>query len=206
MPDRPAPGPQLPPRHARAHWRLFLAVPVPPVVARSLLASLAPYREAHPGARWADEASLHLTLLFLGAVDPAQADRLSAIARDVAGRARPFEVSTGAGSGTVRDGDGVAWLRLDQGGREVRLLGDALAERIPAGVVAGERAPRRAPAAHLTVARKASAALIADLAEQRLGPVGAIWTADRIVLMRSHLGPERARYGTLALARLGEPL
>ena len=181
-------------------------MPVPPVVAKQLDAALAPYREAHPDARWTTADALHLTLLFLGAVDPAQADRLAAISRDVAGRGRPFEVRTGAGAGTLRDGDGVGWLRLDAGAREVALLGDALAARIPAGMIAGDRAPRRAPSAHLTVARNATQALLDDIASQRLGPLHAEWTADRIVLMRSHLGPERARYGTLAMSRLGEPL
>lgn len=180
-------------------------MPVPPVVAAALHASLEPYRDAHPDARWTAPAAFHLTLLFLGAVDPAQADRLAAIGRDVATRGRPFPVATGAGGGTTRDGEGVAWLRLADGGHEVALLGDALAARIPAGAVAGERAPRRAPSAHLTLARKASPELIADIAAERLGPIAAAWTADRLVLMRSHLGPERARYGTLMMVRLGEP-
>jgi len=168
--------------------------------------ALAPYRDAHPTARWTTPDAFHLTLLFLGAVDPAQADRLAAVARDVATRGRPFAVRTGAAAGTLRDSEGgVAWLRLADGSHEVSLLSDALAERIPPAAIAGQRAPRRAPAAHLTVARKATQALIDDLAEERYGPVAAAWTADRIVLMRSHLGPERARYGTLAMTRLGEP-
>ena len=186
-------------------WRLFLAIPVPVQVAAGVEADLAPYRAAHETARWTAADGLHLTLLFLGSVDPAQAPRLAAIARDVATRARPFEVHTSGGAGTARGGDGVAWLRLSAGAREVGLIADALAERIPAGVIAGGRAPRRAPAAHLTIARHATPALIEDLAAERLGPVHAAWTADRIVLVRSHLGPERARYGTLAMARLGEP-
>ncbi|MFN8623194.1 MAG: RNA 2',3'-cyclic phosphodiesterase [Chloroflexota bacterium] len=203
--ERPPPVPQLPPRAGRTAWRLFLALPVPPVIAGQLDAALAPYREAHPDVRWLAPEAFHLTLLFLGAVDPAQADRLGAIARDVATRARPFEVRTGAGSGTLRGRDGVAWLTLETGGSEVRFLGDALASRIPASVVAGDRAPRRAPSAHLTVARHATQPLLDDLAALRLGPAAAAWTADRIVLFRSHLGPERAKYGTLAMARLGEP-
>jgi 2'-5' RNA ligase len=73
-------------------------------------------------------------------------------------------------------------------------------------MIAGDRAPRRAPSAHLTLARKATPALIEDLAAARFGPLVAEWMADRIVLMRSHLGADRARYGTLAMARLGEPL
>ena len=176
------------------------------MVAAAVDSALAPYREAHPAARWTTPDALHLTLLFLGAVDPTQADRLIAVARDVATRARPFEVRTGSAAGTLRRAeDGVAWLKLSAGGREVTMLSDALAERIPPAAVAGERAPRRAPSAHLTVARKATQALIDDLAAERHGPVSAAWTADRIVLMRSHLGPERARYGTLAMTRLGEP-
>ena len=174
-------------------------------MAKAVDAALVPYREAHPDARWTTPDALHLTLLFLGSVDPAQADRLAAVARDVATRARPFEVRTGAASGTLRAADGVAWLRLGVGAREAALLSDALAERIPSAAVAGDRAARRAPAAHLTVARKATQALLDDLAADRHGPVGATWSADRIVLMRSHLGSERARYGTLAMTRLGEP-
>lgn len=180
-------------------------MPVPPVVATALHEQLAPYREAHAEVRWLDPDAYHLTLLFLGAVDPAQADRLGAIARDVATRGRPFDVRTGDGGGTLRSRDGVAWLRLDAGGAEVSFLGGALASRIPAGVIAGDRAPRRAPSAHLTVARHATQALLDDLAERRLGPVEAAWTADRLVLVRSQLTPERARYGTLAMARLGDP-
>jgi 2'-5' RNA ligase len=165
---------------------------------------LAPYRAAHPEARWTATDALHLTLLFLGAVDPAQAPRLAAIARDVATQAQPFEVRTGAGSGTMRDGEGVAWLRLAAGGRDVGALADALAARIPAGATAGDRAPRRAPSAHLTVARRATPELIDDLGAQRAGSVETSWTADRLVLYRSHLGRERARHGILAAARLGE--
>lgn len=168
--------------------------------------ALAPYREAHPDVRWTTPDAYHLTLLFLGAVDPAQADRLAAIARDVATRGRPFEVRTGVPSGTFRDpDDGVVWLKLAHGAREVGLLSDALAERIPPAAVAGHRAPRRAPAAHLTVARAATQALLDDLAAERFGPVAGDWTADRIVLVRSHLGAQRARYGTIAMTRLGEP-
>lgn len=148
---------------------------------------------------------MHLTLLFLGEVDPAGADVLAAIARDVATRARPFEIRTGPGGGRGRDGTGVAWLRLAAGDRETMRIADLLAERIPAGVVAGDRAARRAPSAHLTVARRATRTLIEDLATQGSGPTEVTWTADRIVLVRSHLGPDRARYGTLAMARLGEP-
>ncbi len=175
-------------------------------MARGLEAALAPYRAAHPAVRWTAPDALHLTLLFLGAVDPVQADRLAAVARDIAGRGRPFAVRTGPAGGTARHGDGVAWLRLDAGGREVALLGDALAARIPTGAIAGDRAPRRAPAAHLTIARGVTRAALDDLECARLGALAAEWTADRIVLMRSHLGPDRARHGTLSMARLGEPL
>lgn len=179
---------------------------MPPVIAAGVDIALAPYRDAHPEVRWTTPDAFHLTLLFLGAVDPAQADRLAAVARDVATRGRPFEARTGAAAGSFRDpDDGVVWLKLTDGAREVSLLSDALAERIPPSAVAGQRAPRRAPAAHLTVARKATQALLDDLAAERFGPVSGTWLADRIVLMRSHLGTDRARYGTLAMTRLGEP-
>jgi 2'-5' RNA ligase len=177
---------------------------VPRSAARVLHADLEPYRAAYPGIRWTIPDAYHLTLLFLGAVDPPHADRLGAIARDVAVAGRPFAITAEGVGGTGRGDDGIAWLQVSVGATEVARLANALASRIPDEMAGDDRAPRRAPSAHLTIARRVPEAARAEMAAERLGPVAVAWTADRLVLLRSHLGTDRARYGTLALARLGE--
>jgi 2'-5' RNA ligase len=64
---------------------------------------------------------------------------------------------------------------------------------------------RRPPDAHLTVARRASPELIEALRHETEGPTRATWTADRVVLYRSHTGtPAGSRYEPLAEVRLGD--
>ncbi len=115
----------------------------------------------------------------------------------------PFEVTIGKGSGRPRrDDDGVAWLTLDRGGPETSELAmdlhaaltpwaDPTRSRGPAGRSAGT-----AHRPHVTVARRASESLIAELGSLHSEPPIA-WRADRVVLFRSHLGPPGARYVAL---------
>lgn len=183
-------------------WRLFLALEVPADAAAAIEAGLAPLRRRHK-AKWTSTDAFHLTLAFLGDVDPAHVPALTALAAEVAGPVAPFAVATGRGGGVRRQRDGTAWLGIDAGAEAVRALADAVATGAAALLGPDGPAPRRAPAPHLTVARKASQALIDDLAAEAGGPVHVGWTAARIVLLRSSLDPDRARYSLVAAAPLG---
>lgn len=189
-----APGPE--------RWRLFLALEVPPDAAAAIEAGLAPLRRRHK-AKWTSADAFHLTLAFLGDVDPAHVPGLAALAAEVADPVAPFAVATGRGGGVRRQRDGTAWLGIDAGASTVRALADAIATGAAAILGPDGPTPRRAPAPHLTVARKASQVLIDDLAAEAGGPVHVGWTAARIVLVRSHLDPDRARYALVAAAPLG---
>jgi 2'-5' RNA ligase len=134
--------------------------------------------------------------LFLGSVDPARVVDLRALVDDVAAASHPYEVQVELGGGRLRRGEGVAWLGLGRGAGSLIETADAVAAGCPADVTDGAR-PKRTPSAHLTVARRADAALIEALREQAHGPLGDGWTVDRIELLRSHLEPGGARYETL---------
>jgi 2'-5' RNA ligase len=54
----------------------------------------------------------------------------------------------------------------------------------------------------MTVARRATAALIDDLREERLGSIRAAWTFGALALLRSHQGPGGSRYETLSEAEM----
>jgi 2'-5' RNA ligase len=188
---RPQPG----------RWRLFIAHPLPVAVREHLWDRLAPYRERYREVRWTRPDSWHLTLLFVGSVDPARASELEALVEAVAAKHRPYRVRVDLGGGRLRRGDGVAWLGLSEGSETLLDMAREVAARCPADITDGAP-PKRTPAAHLTVARKADAEVIEALRRQALGPLSAVWTIDRLALVRSHLERGGARYETLVQGTL----
>jgi len=96
----------------------------------------------------------------------------------------------------VSNKDGVAWLGLEAGAGDVIETAEVVAAACPADITMGAP-PKRTPAAHLTIARRADRELIAALETRSLGSLDAAWTIDRIALVRSHLGPGGSRYETL---------
>src|SRR5262249_5176592 len=85
------PGAELP----SGTVRLFLAGVVPDAVKQTLLAQLEPVRAATPQARWLPAESLHLTLLFLGAVPDATVLPLQAGFGGVCSRHRAMNLTLG---------------------------------------------------------------------------------------------------------------
>lgn len=194
----PAEGPQ---GGSGERWRLFVALPVPPPARGLLHGQLEPYRAAFPGARWLDPATWHVTLLFLGHVAAADAPGLAAACEAVASRWPRFEIDVARGGGRVRGDEGVAWLRVRRNVRGVIELAEDL-DRAVRRAVPGEVVPRRAPSAHLTVARRADRPLTRALEAEPLGGLAAGWRVEEVHLMRSHLGREGARYEVVSAAPL----
>jgi len=75
--------------------RLFLAGVVPDAVKQTLHAQLASVRVATPQARWLPADSLHLTLVFLGAVPDPSVLPLQAAFGSVCGRHHPVHLTLG---------------------------------------------------------------------------------------------------------------
>ena len=75
--------------------RLFLAGVVPDAVKQALHAQLEPVRAATPQARWLPAESLHLTLLFLGAVPDANVLGLQTAFGEVCSRHRAVNLTLG---------------------------------------------------------------------------------------------------------------
>jgi 2'-5' RNA ligase len=165
---------------------------------------LAPARTRFPEARWMSVDALHVTLVFLGSTDP---DRVPAVVRSihgVAGRHTAIDLQLGGGGGRERRGDdGVAWLTVAEGGGATLRLARELAGALMPLDAGDRRGPRRSPSAHVTVARHAPAALVRDrffapVPDPRIG-----WQADRVLLLRSILGPQGSRYEVVHAAPLG---
>lgn len=178
-----------------------MAHPLPSDVRTELWSQLAPYRQRHPAVRWMSAETWHVTLLFLGAVPAEHVAEFGRVVDQVAARRPPFEVAVAGGGGRARGSEAVGWLRIREGAATIIDTADQLAAACPADVAAGAP-PRRTPAAHLTVARRASRPALDDLAEERWGHLAASWRVDRLALLRSHLEPAGARYETLHEARM----
>jgi 2'-5' RNA ligase len=179
--------------------RLFIAVPVPAAAleaCRALVDGVRAGKAGH-GARWVRTENLHLTLRFLGATPP---ERVADLARGVstAASGRPaFPVAlAGAGSFPSVRRPRALWLGIETGADRLAEIGRALDGPLSALGWEPEARPFRP---HLTVART-DASSIADGAAAAAALVAAArawrvtFTADRLVLYRSHLGRGAPRY------------
>jgi RNA 2',3'-cyclic 3'-phosphodiesterase len=188
--------------------RLFYAVPVPGA-ARERIGQLIDRVQAGVGdgtarIRWVRVDGLHLTLRFLGATPAVLQPALEAAADTVAGALAPFEVAlSGGGAFPSLARPRSLWVGVREGASELAALADGLS-RTSADV--GLELETRPFAAHLTIGRTdgvrlgpAAARALADAASE----VEVRFTADRVVLFRSHLGGGPARYEALHEARLG---
>ncbi len=178
--------------------RLFVAVDVPEHARAELETAVAPLRAAVPGLRWTSSEGWHLTVAFLGAVEPAALPPVeTAVGRAAAG-SHPFTLRLTGEAGTF---PGVLWAGL-----EPAPLLDELAASLRVRFAALGRAPDERPFhAHLTLARAARGSrLPEDLVERYQGP-NCPWTVRSLALMRSRLAVGGARYDLHREYQLGEP-
>ncbi len=152
-------------------------------------------RETHMAASWVESANYHVTLRFLGDIDPLSTVELKEIAVQASG-CPAFSLSLRSiGAFPALDRARVLWV-----GGEAPEGFRALAESLERGVVGLGFPEEPKPAvAHVTIARLKGAP------DPRLGEVvariGRLATRDcvpgAIVLMQSELGPHGARYTPL---------
>jgi RNA 2',3'-cyclic 3'-phosphodiesterase len=172
--------------------RAFVAVAIPDQQRELVAGYLETCRAVSPSFRWVAPESLHLTIRFLGGVDPGRLDALAAALRAV--EVEPFQLGVG-GVGTFGRGSAVrvVWLGLAAGGID---LGRLAAEVETRSASLGFEPEARPYNPHLTLARSR------QRRGERLGelpPPPAIpgWTVTNFRLYRSRLGPGGATYSVL---------
>lgn len=163
--------------------RTFVAVWPPPAARDALLALPRP---EHPDVRWLPRRSLHVTLRFLGEVDPAMvADRLRA-----AGLARAH-----AEIGPVTTVLGARVVAAPVGG-----LTDLAAGVTRATHDLGRPPSDRAFVGHVTLARVKGATTAARVAG---APIDVRVDVDAVAVVTSRLAAAGPRYHTVATVPLG---
>jgi 2'-5' RNA ligase len=188
--------------------RLFVALRPPAAVMGELARALSPLAaDARAGGlRWTGEDGWHVTLAFLGEVDPAAT--LPALTERLARAARRHPPMTLRLAGGGRFGTAVLWTGVTGDTAELSGLAASVAAGARrAGVALDDRAFR----AHVTLARGRPGLTPVDLrglADRLTGFASAPWTADRVELIRSHppapgVPGARPRYETLTAWELG---
>ena len=172
--------------------RAFVAVGLADSARDRLAAYLSTCREMAPAFRWVTPESLHLTVGFLGRVEPGPLDSLAAALRALA--VEPFPISLG-GLGTFGRGAAVrvVWLGLAAGADQLIRLASEVEARSAAIGFEPEARPYHP---HLTLARSRQRRG-ERLVELPPPPELPSWTVTGFRLYRSRLAPGGATYSVL---------
>lgn len=184
--------------------RLFVAVNFPEDLRETIVEATRPLREAELPLRWTDRDHLHMTLKFLGDVQPQEAERAGEILDGVAGGYAPFEVGfEGVGAFPTLRSPRVVWVGVEA----VLELRSAKHDLEHGYAHMGIDRETRAFRPHVTVARadeSARASAFRPLEDRaREIEVDASHRIASLDLMRSRLRPEGPEYERIHRAELG---
>jgi RNA 2',3'-cyclic 3'-phosphodiesterase len=166
--------------------RLFVALEVPARVRGEVADALASVQASARGVRWTDPSRWHLTLAFLGEVEPRRVDGLVARLGRMAARHDPPVLQV-AGAGRF-DGR-VLWAGVHEvppaAGRLAPLAASVAAAARHSGIDVEDRRYR----AHLTLARAAAPTDLRQLVTSLGALLSGEWTPPDVLLVQSRLGP-----------------
>ena len=182
--------------------RSFIAVRLPDRVRAGLAAVSAELRGQTRGLAWVRADNLHITLRFLGEIEPVQLQHVREAVTEAAAAVAPFTVSLG-GLGAFPSGRAprVLWASVASGGEGLVALHAVLEAALVARGIPGESRPFHP---HVTLARARDPRGADGLASVLgAGPAFGAVQVGAIHLMRSELDPRGARYSILREAPLG---
>ena len=182
-----------------ARWRCFIAVPLGGALRRDLALAVDLWRERPDLARlrWTDPDAWHVTFAFLGSVPESSVPTILEAVAEVARAHAPMSRTTGGlGAFPTARRARVAWYGVADPDARLGSLATDLTRSL------GLEAPGPFHP-HVTLARvRGTPADLRSWLGTATAPEGAL-VADRVHLMRSHLGAGAARYETLASIPLG---
>ena len=186
------------------HVRAFIALPLEPVLAAEI--KKVQQRLDAPGSavRWINSEHLHLTLHFLGNVAADRLDDLTAALRRACARTVPFQLALeGAGCFPNTKSPRVVWIGIQGDLEPLRKLQEKIAQETKNF---GDHGDERAFQPHLTIGRDKALGAEGRKAGQTIEcttvPKLGDWTVHQVLLVRSELTPDGARYTTLAAVPL----
>ncbi|HEX4814742.1 MAG TPA: RNA 2',3'-cyclic phosphodiesterase [Nonomuraea sp.] len=174
--------------------RLFAALAPPDDVLDELARAIAPHVGKVPGLRWPDRATWHITLGFFGEVPETALPELEVRLARAVGRHSVLHLAfEGFGAFSSARRARVFWAGVT--GDSMTRLADSLRAGARRAGAAQTDDKRFHP--HLTLARAKTEIDLRPLVEALSGFSGSPWRAERVLLVRSHTGPQ-VRYESLA--------
>jgi 2'-5' RNA ligase len=79
--------------------RVFIGIGLPPVCRRAISEAISRLRGKRLPVSWVPEPNLHVTLKFLGRIDPGREVEIGSLLEQVAGNFRPFEITVAEAGG-----------------------------------------------------------------------------------------------------------
>lgn len=182
--------------------RLFIALPVSQEIREKCTAIQDAGRKQAGSVRWSDPAQFHLTLLFLGELEPPQDLQVKEVVQDIANNIPPFSVDV-ARLGVFPDEQSPRVIRVEVSASPLLII---MQQRLKNGVapfgIPFETRPYRP---HLTLGRirkrKESERLTHWLKQEEVREVGRCEIKE-VMLMQSVLRPEGSLYKCLFSAPL----
>jgi len=184
--------------------RAFFCIPIANQLQRTIL-EIAEHLRSQTKMRtsWVPKHNYHITLRFLGDIDPGLSVDLDELCRDVCNKFEPFEcMMDQVGAFPNVDRARVIWV----GGEappSFRRLSQTLSERL---IDLGFPEARNESLVHVTLARiknRPDPALPGLVSE--LNPIAPLkMTVDRVMLMESMLKPQGVEYSPVFTTKLGE--
>jgi 2'-5' RNA ligase len=181
--------------------RAFLAVELSDAARAAVLEAVEALRRvAHGPIRWVPAENLHLTLKFLGHLPEETLSRLLRALLPRLAKIEPFRFElSGVGAFPSARAARVLWVGVAEGGSELARLARSVEGAAARAGVARERRPFQG---HLTIARLREPGRVPI--ERVAGPDRVAVEVREVVLFRSDLRREGARYVPIARLPLGE--
>lgn len=164
--------------------RVFVALPVQGTIAEELSSWTRAYRQQLSFRKWTHPQDYHITLQFLGELPETRLGELHRALEGVRANAMKLQLH-GGGTFGPSQAPRVLWSDITGDRAELQDLQKAVVQATePLGFIPEDRPYT----AHVTLARSYSGAA-ASFPRELLAemPSGSGWTADRFVLMRTHM-------------------
>jgi len=183
--------------------RSFIAIDLPPRLQEALGALARELQEARAPVTWVKPERIHLTLKFLGDVASERIPDIQQGLEQVAKRAASFRLTaTGCGAFPTLQQMRVIWVGLQADGTALSSLQQAVEEAM---AQLGYKREQRAFKPHLTLGRvkgRHHLRLLQELLLQRQDFTAEAFDVTELVLYKSELRPEGARYTPVFRKRL----
>jgi RNA 2',3'-cyclic 3'-phosphodiesterase len=183
--------------------RVFIAVPLSAGLKAKLVALQQEFQRLRPEATWVREAGFHITLKFLGDVDPSLLGSIISCMTTIAQDHHPFMLSlAGVGVFPQESSPRVLWVGVQDVTGTLRQIQQMLNARLTQIGFSSEERPF---APHLTLARLKRVSrrgeFLVALKAHREAVLGQL-TVDRMELVESQLHPSGARYALVNAVRI----